>query len=100
MQVNLTIDLATVFIIVTALVGLIAWAVRAEGRSRQNTLVAEQARSMAERAFNEIQAHKQSSAERFATWEALNRMEDKFAAAVERLGDQIVSALRHEPEPE
>lgn len=72
-----------------AAVALIAWAVRAEGRSKANATLAEEARIRADQAHRDIGELRERVAREYVTFSVIKDLEERIMKQFDRLYEAV-----------
>lgn len=70
-------------------IGLVVWAVRAEGRSRSNEAAATEAKRIAITCMNDLASFREKVAQEYVTTTALAVIRVEITEALNRLGDRL-----------
>ena len=81
--------IGVVFTIAITAVGLVAWAVRAEGRSKANATLAEEARDRADKAHKDIGELRERVAREYVTFSVIKDLEERIMKQFDRLYEAV-----------
>jgi hypothetical protein len=88
----LTVDWNAAYVILAFLsagVGIVAWAVRAEGRSKANAVMADEAKKRADDAHIEISEFRERAAREYVTFSVIKDLEERIMKQFDRLYDAV-----------
>ena len=77
-----------VTIIVTG-VGLVAWAVRGEGRSKANAVLAKEAKDRADAVHAQLSEFRELAAQRYVTFSVIKELEERIMKQFDRLYEAV-----------
>lgn len=79
--------------LILGFIGLVVWAIRAESRSQSNHIVAADAKTLAQKALDDLALFRERAAQDYVTANTIAGVRRETTDAINRLGDRLDRVL-------